>query len=485
MLTFAPDAIDIAPERLSAVSAVPTMRGYATPPAGVDMGGAQFSDTATGAALLLGLSGTTRTIVGSSTKLWEYASGSWTDRSRAVGGAYTGTSRWRFAAFGDTELAINKAVVLQESSTGAFSNVSNAPKAGCMEVVSGFVMLADTDDSGLSITGGPNANQGHRWWCSQLFGPTSTWAPSPSTQATTGLLVETPGAIKQLKRLNNDCVAYKPRSIYVGRYVGGAAVWQWQCVSTDTGTDAPDSVASVGGRHFFIGDSDFYAFDGASVVPIGALIKDWFFARLNRSWISEIRVLHDRNAKFIYWFYPSGSGATLNSVVVYHYDTQRWGAFDLTISEVLETVTDTITYDSLGNLYSTYDAAPNIPYDSPFWSANAPVLAYLSSTGYLNSLTGAASSMTMTTGYHGDEGVVSLCSRVRPRFRLSPTAATCVPHHLMQLGDSPTVSATTATMHDGRFDVLQAARYHRFAMTFDGSCEVEAVTPTLVQQGVE
>ena len=484
MLSFAPDALDIAPEQLSAVSAVPTMRGYKTPPAGVDMAGAQFSGTPTGASFLVGLDGSSRTFVATSTYIYEYSSGTWTDRSR-VGNYSSGSARWRFAQFGDTELAINKSTVLQSSTTGAFADVSNAPKAACMEVVAGFVMLADTNDSGLSITGGPNADQGHRWWCSQLFNATGTWAPAASTQATTGLLVETPGSIKQLKRLNNDCIAYKARSIYIGRYTGGAAVWTWQCVSQDTGTDAPDSVASVGGRHFFIGEADFYAFDGQSVQPIGALVRDWFFGRLNKSYLSNIRTLHDRSARVVYWFYPSGSDGTLNSAVCYHYDTQRWGAFDITVQEVVETVTGTVTYDSLGNLYTNYDDLPNIAYDSPFWNANTPVLAYVSSTGYLTSLSGTSSSMTMTTGYFGDEATVSVCTRVRPRFRSSPTSATLVPHQTMQLGDSPTVSGSSSTLHNGRFDVLRAGRFHRFALTFSGSCEVEAITPTLVPQGEE
>ncbi|MBK7515427.1 MAG: hypothetical protein IPI51_07405 [Betaproteobacteria bacterium] len=57
MLTFLPDALDIAPEVLQAVSAVPTLRGYGTPPSGIDLGVAALSGTSLGGALLYTLSG--------------------------------------------------------------------------------------------------------------------------------------------------------------------------------------------------------------------------------------------------------------------------------------------------------------------------------------------------------------------------------------------------------------------------------------------
>lgn len=483
MLSFAPDAIDIAPEVLSEVSAVPTIRGYKTPPGGVSLGGAQFSGTSQGAATLTGLNGSARTFVGTNTYLYEYTSGTWTDRSRA-GNYSLGSARWRFAQFGDTELAINKTAVLQSSTTGAFANVSNSPKASCIEVVQGFVLLADTDDSGLSISGGPNADQGHRWWCSQLYNPTGTWAPDPATQCTTGLLVETQGSIKRLCRIGDSVAAYKPTSIYLGRYVGPPSVWQWQCISTDVGTNYPDSVCAVGSRQFFIGDSDLYVFDGQGTQPIGASIKEWFFSRLNRTAATGILSLHDKASKVVYWFYPSDGSTVNNSVLAYHYDTQRWGAFDLTVSDVVETITGTVTYDSLGNLYTTYEDMPDIPYDAPFWSASTPVLAYMSADNYLTSLSGSVGTMSMTTGWFGSEEIVSLCTRVRPRMRSAPSSGTIRHETRSELGGTVSISSA-GTLTNGRFDVLRAARYHRFAITFAGSCEVEAIAPSLQPEGEE
>jgi len=154
------------------------------------------------------------------------------------------------------------------------------------------------------------------------------------------------------------------------------------------------------------------------------------------------------------------------------------------VQDVVETVTGTITYDSLGSLYSTYEDLPAIPYDSAFWSSNSPVLGYMATDNKLKSLSGSASSMTLTTGWFGDEASMSVCTRVRPRMRTPATSATITSQSVRSLGD-PASIGTTSTLHDGRFDVLQCARYHRFAMTFTGSCEVEAIAPTLKESGRE
>lgn len=486
MLTFAPDAIDIAPEKLQAVSGVPTARGYKTPPAGIDLGGNALAAAPQGGAYIVALDDTAATYVGTAAALYRYDSGTWTDVSRGSGYSL-GTARWKFAAFGNTKFAINKATVLQSATGGAFADVSNAPKAGAMETASGFLLLANTDDAGLGITGGPNADAPHRWWCSQIFNPTGTWAPDITKQCVTGLLVETPGGIISLKRLNADCVAYKARSIYLGRYIRDSSfVWQWQCYSHDIGCPAADAVVGVGGVHYFPGENDFYAFNGnGSPVPIGALVKDWFFARLNRSNISLIQALHDPAAKVIYWHYPT-SGTTLAACVAYHYDTQRWGAFDLTVKDVFPSVTGEITYSNVGNYFTSYEDTrlAELSYDAAFWRANTPILAYIDSSNKLMNLAGTGTALTLTTGWYGDERIVSMCVRVKPRFRAAASVGTITGRTAMNLGES-TLPGASSSLSSGRFDVMQAARYHQFDASFTGACELEAVEPTLVPQGEE
>ena len=478
---------DITPEVLQLVEGIPTLRGYASPPAGIDAGLAALAADPQGGALLSTLSGSTRTIVGTSTKLYEGSGGTWTDRSR--GGNYSiGGGRWRYVQFGNTSLAINLSTVLQSGASGAsFADVSNAPKAALMEAAAGFVMLANTDDSGLSITGGPNAAQEHRWWCSQIFNPTGTWAPSVQTQATTGLLVETPGAITALKRLGNDIVAYKGRSIYVGQYVGSPEAWQWRCVPQDIGCLSNDAVINAGTSHYFIGDDDVYVFDGTRPYGIGEGIRNWFFSRLNRAQLSLVRSLHDRANGRLFWWYPSGGSSTLTSCLVYHILTKRWGHFDLTVLDVMDAFTSAVTYDTLTSAIGsvTYDGFPGyLTYDDPFWIANTPILSYFNTSRYLTNLSTTRNSASLRTGWFGSEEAVTTATRVRPRYRVKASSASILPRHVMGLGDMIVEEPAVANNGD-RFDVLQSARYHQFDISFTGAMEVEAIVPTLKPMGAE
>jgi len=323
-MKFLPDAPRDTPEVLTEVEAVPTVRGYAGSPTVINGGYAALAAACNGAALIFKLDGSMRIFAGTQSKLYEGSGGTWTDRSRA--GSYTtGDIRWCFAQFGDTTLAINKATVLQSSTSGAFADVANAPKAACMETVGGFVVLGNTDDTGLAITGGPNADQGNRWWCSQLFNATGTWAPSAATQATSGLLVSSPGKIIAMKRLGDQVIAYKNRAIHVGQYVGPPDVFDWQLVPGEIGTWSNESVVSTGTAHLFVGYENIYRFDGSRPVEIGTGIREWFFARLNKSYAHLIAGIHDRNTSTVWWWYPSGSNTTLDSVLIYNYAADRWG----------------------------------------------------------------------------------------------------------------------------------------------------------------
>lgn len=481
-MKFIPDAVTTTPDVLTDVTnLVPTARGYRTAPGGVSAGLAALAAACTGAALLYRLDGDYRLIAGTELALYEGASGVWSDVSR--GAAYSnGDAAWRFAQFGNTSLAINKATQLQYSNLGAFADVANAPKAACIETVQGFVMLANTDDSSTGLTTG-FGDQPHRWWCSQAFNPLGTWAPNVATQANTGLLVDAPGAINALRRLGSECIAYKQHAMFVGRYLAGdPAVWGWSLVPADVGAPSHEAVVSIGNAHLFIGYENIYQFDGSRPVAIGDGVKEWFFARLNKSWASRIQGAHDYENGAVWWWYPSGSSETLDSALIYNYRTGKWGHATLTVEAVTQTVASGISYDNLGNYYATYDDLPQIAFDSPFWQSAAPLLSYIDASHVVQTLTGVGAGGSLVTGDVGSEDLVQLVDRVRMRFSRAPQAATLTGYVRAALTESLT-SAGTSTYVLGRFDVLQAGHWHRFRVDLTGDCELTAILPRMVTEG--
>lgn len=490
LIGWVPDADATAPGViLDCTALIPSVRGMKGAPAAISSGVSALGAAALGAALVVDLAGTSYSFAGTTTGLYKAGSSSWSDVTRSSGGAYSASSdtRWRFAQFGNTTLATQKADVVQFSNSGAtFANVVLSvtkfpPKSSLIESSQGFVILADCDDTGAGL-GTSYGNSPNRWWCSAQF-DYSDWTPAASTQCTTGLLTDSPGKITGLKRLGSEIVAYKDTSLYRGFYSKDAAVWTFAMVPGEAGTASHESIVDIGDAHLFVGKSDFYRFDGSRPVAIGDGIREWFFGQLNASYAYKIVSLHDKPSGNVYWFYPSGSSSSLNACVVYNYKTGKWGKADRSIETA-------ITYSSGGLAYSgldtyTYATLPAVSYDSPFWGGGGgQTLAIINTSHVLQFLTGTADSSSLTTSDFGNDGSYSVMRRVRPRYLVAPSAATLVPYYRDTAG--ATLSAlATVTQSSGKFDYLKSARWHRMTINFTGAVELTGLDVDVAPDGLE
>src|SRR5262245_4102599 len=130
---YAPDVDPKIPGIITDCTAlVPSLKGMKGAPTAQTRLLPALASACRGAALLVKLDASTRLFAGAATKLYEAASTSWTDVTRAAGGNYAlGTGNtWRFAQRGDVSFATAKSDILQSSTSGAFANnAANAPKA--------------------------------------------------------------------------------------------------------------------------------------------------------------------------------------------------------------------------------------------------------------------------------------------------------------------------------------------------------------------
>lgn len=472
---FAPDLDPTAPGAITdCTNLVPTLRGYVGAPSGADVGMDALAAAALTASVMTKLDGANRLFAGTTTKLYEKASSAWTDVSRATAYNASDLYPWRYAQFGDASLAINKGDVLQQSSTGAFADVT-APKAAVLCVASGFVVLGNTNEA----TYGDSLD---RWWCSEYL-VTTGWTPAISTQCTTGRLVDTPGSITGMKALGHDLVAYKDRSMYLGRYVGPPGVWDFTLIPGEIGCSSQEAIADIGTAHIFIGFEDIYLFDGGLPKPIGSPLREWFFSDLDPAYRYRIRSAHDRANSLVYFYYPrTGNSGGLNGCIVYHYKSDRWGVAHRTIEATVEYVTGGYTYNTLP--ITTWDSWPEVQLDSPFWTASTKYVAYIGTDHKIYSLTGASASATMTTGDYGNEDNYSLLSRVTLRYLAKPTSATMTNYYQDEHGGAWTEDATI-TESSGRFDVLRSSVWHRVKFTFTGDFEISgAAAATTEPDGI-
>lgn len=429
-----------------------------------------------GAAVVTLLDGTRRVFAGAQTALYELTSGAWADATRAS--PYTGGSdtRWSFTQFGNTTIAANRADTIQFSNSGDFADIASAPKAEIVFSVGAFVMALNVNDG---------AEKPNGWHCCAVFDATD-WVESVTTQSASGQLVSTPGPITAGLRLGEYAVAYKATSIYLGQYVGAPVVWDWTPVAGgEAGCVGKEALCDVDGAHFFVGQDNFWLFDGTRPVPIGdGQVRQWFFDNSDPANLFKTKCVYDRQQNRVWVFYPSAGSTVCDSALVYHLKNKQWGKADSTIQAVLNYVAPGFTIDGMDSISATIDGLPDIAMDSQYWLSGGKALSVFNDDNQLQSFTGVAGTSTFTTGDAGDDDAVSLLSQIRLRFAagFKPLTASVQTFNKMNSGEL-FLPGPSASINDGKFDVQMSARWHRAVFTMTGTSRVTGIKPTFIEDG--
>ncbi|HNE33122.1 MAG TPA: hypothetical protein PK365_12145 [Nitrospira sp.] len=475
---FAPDLDPSTPGVITdCIQLIPNERGMEAAPSAVAAvsGLGNLAAECRGAAVLTNTSGTRRTFAGTQTKIYELASGTWSDVS---GMTFTGSSenRWCFAQFGNVALASNDTEQIVASTSGTFAAVSGAPKARVILSIPNFVVALNTDSSAYGDA--PDR------WHTSAFQDYSSWTANVTTQATTGRLIGNGGELTAGFPFGNGLVAYKAREMFLGQYVGPPIVLQFDRVPGEQGCVGPEAVDDIGGAHIFVGEDNIWMYDGSRPVPIAQdTVRQWFFNDLNATYKYRTIVKYDRNNGRVWIFYPSTtSSGNPDSALVYHLATKRWGRANRNIEAAVNFVSPGITWDTLSSLASTWDTLPSIPWDSQSWQASGRALAVFNSTNGLVTLTGSGEDSGMTTGDFGDNEQVSFVDKVRVRFFTQPTTSTVTGQTRMELGGSSTTAGSGAFANN-KYDIRQSGRWHRFSFLFTGSHEVSGIDVPLKRAG--
>ena len=102
----------------------------------------------------------------------------------------------------------------------------------------------------------------------------------------------------------------------------------------------------------------------------------------------------------------------------------------------------------------------------------------------VNTMTGAPAASSFTTGDVGEDDAVTTLQQIRLRFSAGrgPTTASATAYSKMETGDAFAVRQTTQ-INDGKFDVLQSARWHRAVINMTGSPRVTGIRPQIKGAG--
>ena len=166
LIGFAPDAEPTTPGVMTECeNIIPFERGFRAAPQPVDVGLPALASECRGAAVTRNLSSDVRMFAGTASNLYEASGTAWVDVSDATAGYALGDEdRWSFAQFGNTSLAATPTKKIQKSNSGAFAEITSAPKATIIESVTNFVLAFHTDET----TYGDSPDRW--WWASHVDG---------------------------------------------------------------------------------------------------------------------------------------------------------------------------------------------------------------------------------------------------------------------------------------------------------------------------
>jgi hypothetical protein len=356
---------------------------------------------------------------GDATKLYKLGDATYANTSRTAGYTTSAEEAWKFCQFGQKVYATNFSATIQSYTLGTsslFQDITGgAPKARHMAVVDpGFLMLGNTDDTSDGAV--PN----RVWW--SAYGnpdsfPTIGSAAAQTAQSDFNDLPAGGWIQAVLGAVGGAAGAiFCESAIYRLDFEGGGTVFRFTNVERSRGTPAPNSVINVGAFAAYLGDEDFYIFDGTQSVPIGTgRIAKTFFADLNQNYFSRICGAVDPINKLLVWAYPSIASQAGNpdTIIAFNYAEKRWSKASINCEFLFRSLSSGYTLEGLDALGYTLDTLP-FSLDSRAWTGGSIILGAFSTNHKLSLFTGSNLQASIETGEFENNGQRFYVSGVRP-----------------------------------------------------------------------
>ena len=375
--------------------------------------------------------------------------------SKSGGYSTAAGERWRFTQFGNVLIAANGVDKIQgfnvNTSTAFADLAADAPASKYVTVVRDFVV------SGNVQTDHPNRVQ----W--SALGDESSWTNSATTQADFqdipdgGTVVGVTGGEYGLVLMD--------RSIHRMSYVGSPLVFQFDNISRNLGCYEQNSVIQYGGTTFFLADDGFYACDGQQVIPIGnEKVNRFFFDNVEESTLYLMSAAIDPARKLIIWAYASVNSATVDSLIIYNFLTQRWTSGTTTADRIASTSSPAYTLEGLdifGNLDTILTS-----FDSRLWLGGKLQLAGVNGTKIVT-FTGANATAYLETGDVEIPGTTSAITMAKPIVDNGSANVALLSRRL--LNEPVVFGSQTVADSENRVSIRGIGRYHRLQLTPTGS----------------
>lgn len=267
--------------------------------------------------------------MGANNKIYKYASSTWADVSRLVGGVYTTDAYWNHTVLNGCIFMNNGSDMPQvlEAGDNEFKDSANWPTTLRAKVMRPFKDYM----FGFNLTNKP---QGLIWSDPALSGtePPSWDITDPTTQAGEIILADTDGDIVEAQQLGDSLVIYKTDAVYVCRFIGGVYIFSFQKLFNNRGALNTHCVATFDDKHFVIGYNDIYVHDGLQFQSVAeGRVKTYFYKDLDQDKLDKVFAYANYTDKEVWVCYPNDAAVdgACNKALVWNWVHNVWTTRDL------------------------------------------------------------------------------------------------------------------------------------------------------------
>jgi len=258
----------------------------------------------------------------------------WNDAAVASGITFQG-SQWSFDNWGEDVLGLRRGgniyyydadVSISPERMKPITSATNAPHvtATSAPTQSNFILVSPNDRHAICFatnefgTGDFNSML-VRWSDQEDF---TNWTPAINTTSGETALADGTEIIGAV-RTRSAILIWTDNALYSMSYIGGRFVFSFNQLGTNCGLIAPHAAIDYDGVSYWMGDNNFYGYDGR-VQNLPCTVRRHLFEDFNNTNKDKVYAGINSEFKEIIWLYPKANSTEPNAYIIYNTEEKTW-----------------------------------------------------------------------------------------------------------------------------------------------------------------
>ena len=258
----------------------------------------------------------------------------WNDAATASGITFQG-SQWSFDNWGEDVLGLRRGgnifyydadVSISPERMKPVTSATNAPHvtATSAPTQSNFILVSPNDRHAICFatnefgTGDFNSML-VRWSDQEDF---TNWTPAINTTSGETALADGTEIIGAV-RTRSAILIWTDNALYSMSYIGGRFVFSFNQLGTNCGLIAPHAAIDYDGVSYWMGDNNFYGYDGR-VQNLPCTVRRHLFEDFNNTNKDKVYAGINSEFKEIIWLYPKANSTEPNAYIIYNIEEKTW-----------------------------------------------------------------------------------------------------------------------------------------------------------------